>query len=58
MRLDAKLSQLTTGAKSFLLRLVEPLFRRDDVTVVPITIGGTAAAPKVGLDMRRTLAGE
>jgi hypothetical protein len=58
VRLDAKLSQLTTGAKSFLLRLAEPLFRRGNVTVVPITIGGTAAAPKVGLDLGRTLAGK
>ena len=58
VRLDAKLSQLTTGAKSFLLKLAEPLFRRDNVTVVPITIGGTAEAPKVGLDMGRTLAGK
>jgi hypothetical protein len=57
VRLDAKLSQLTTGAKSVLLKLVEPLFRRGNVTVVPITIGGTVDSPKVGLDVRRALGG-
>jgi len=55
VRLDARLSQLTTGAKSFLLKLVEPVFRRGNVTVVPITIKGTVADPKVGLDLGRTL---
>jgi hypothetical protein len=53
VRLDAKLSQLTTGAKAFILKLVEPLFRRDNVTVVPITIGGTVDQPKFGLDVKR-----
>jgi hypothetical protein len=53
VRLDAKLSQLTTGTKAFILKLVEPLFRRDNVTVVPITIGGTVDQPKFGLDVKR-----
>jgi hypothetical protein len=53
VRLDARLSELTSGAKSFLLRLVEPIFRRGNVTVVPITIGGTAHEPKFGLDVGR-----
>ena len=53
VRLDAKLSQLTSGAKAFLLTLVEPLFRRKNVTVVPITIGGTVEQPKFGLDVSR-----
>jgi hypothetical protein len=47
VRLDARLSQLTTGAKSMLLKLAEPLFRREHLTVVPITISGTAEAPNV-----------
>ena len=53
VRLDAKLSQLTVGAKSVFLKLVEPLFRRKNVTVIPITIGGTVDEPKVGLDAVR-----
>lgn len=55
VRLAAKLSQLTTGAKSVLLRVADPLFRRKNATVVPITIGGTAAKPKFGLDVKRAL---
>jgi hypothetical protein len=57
VRLDAKLSQLTGGVKSFLLRVVDGLFRHDDITVVPITIGGTADKPKVGLDIGQALKG-
>ena len=53
--LEAKLSQLTTGVKSFFLRAVDPLVRRKGQTVIPITIGGTVSEPKVGLDVRRTL---
>jgi hypothetical protein len=58
VRLDAKLSQLTTGVKSFFLRIVDGLFRHDDITVVPITIGGTADTPKVGLDFGKAVKGE
>ena len=57
VRLDAKLSQLTTGVKSFFLRVVDGLFRHDDITVVPITIGGTADQPKVGLDLGKAVKG-
>jgi hypothetical protein len=57
VRLDAKLSQLTTGVRSFFLRVVEGLFRHDDITVVPITIGGTAGKPKVGLDFGKAIKG-
>jgi hypothetical protein len=55
VRLDARLSQLTTGVKSFLLRIVEPLVRRDDVTVIPVTIRGTVDDPKFGIDVRRAI---
>ena len=57
VRLDAKLSQLTTGVKSFFLRIVDGLFRHDDITVVPITIGGTADKPQVGLDFGKAIKG-
>jgi hypothetical protein len=57
VRLDAKLSQLTTGVKSFFLRVIDGLFRHDDITVVPITIKGTAGQPKVGLDFGRAVSG-
>jgi hypothetical protein len=57
IRLDAKLSQLTTGVKSFFLRVVDGLFRQGDITLVPITIGGTANQPKVGLDLGKAVKG-
>jgi hypothetical protein len=55
VRLDARLSQLTTGVKSFFLRVADGLFRDDNITVVPITIGGTADRPKVGLDIGKAI---
>jgi hypothetical protein len=37
LRLDAKLSETTSGIKSFLLKLVDPLFEKDDAgAVVPV----------------------
>jgi hypothetical protein len=53
VRFDAKLSELTTGMKSMFLKVVEPAFRRNGKTVIPITIGGTAKNPKFGLDVGR-----
>jgi hypothetical protein len=55
VRMNAKLSELTTGYKSVLLKAVDPLVRQKDVTVIPITISGTADKPKFGLDVKRTL---
>jgi hypothetical protein len=53
VRLEAKLSELTTGVKSFLLKLLDPLMRREDVTVIPVTVKGTAEKPDFGLDIKR-----
>jgi hypothetical protein len=53
VQLEAKLSEMTTGIKSFLLKLVDPLVRRKDVTVIPVTIRGTAENPRFGVDVRR-----
>jgi hypothetical protein len=53
--LDAKLSEMTTGYKSVLLKVVDPLFRRKGNTVIPLTIGGTVDDPKFGLDIKRAL---
>jgi hypothetical protein len=50
-RLDAKVSQMTTGWKSILLRSVDPFFSKDGAgTVVPIRITGTESEPHFGLD--------
>ena len=58
VRMEAKLSQLTTGVKSVLLKAVDPLVRRNDVTVIPITISGTVEKPDVGLDIKRAFRGK
>jgi hypothetical protein len=51
VRLEAKLSQMTTGWKSILLKPVDPLFRKDGAgTEVPFRITGTRSAPHFGLD--------
>ena len=56
MILDAPLSQTTTGFKSVLLRLVDPLFRRRGVgTVLPISVTGTVDEPSFNLDKKRAL---
>ncbi len=55
VRLDARLSAMTTGFKSVLIRLIDGLFRHDDITIIPIIISGTAEQPKVKLDFGRVL---
>jgi AsmA-like C-terminal region len=51
MMLQAKLSQTTTGAKSFFLKAVDPFFRgRNGGTELPIKITGTKDHPSFGLD--------
>jgi hypothetical protein len=53
VRLDAKPSQMTTGFKSLLLKMIDPLFSRKDAgTVVPIRIRGTREHPKFEVDVK------
>jgi hypothetical protein len=51
LRMDAKLSQTMTGTKSFFLKAVDPFFRKNGVTEIPIKISGTKDEPKYGLDL-------
>jgi hypothetical protein len=53
--LDAKLSEMTKGYKSVLLKVIDPLFRRGGNTVIPLTISGTVDDPNFGLDFKRAL---
>ncbi len=54
LRMQAKLSQTTTGVKSFFLRLADPLFSKHGAgTVLPIKITGSVQHPHYGLDLRR-----
>jgi hypothetical protein len=53
LMMDAKLSKTTTGAKSFLLKLAEPFFKKKKGTgsVIPIKITGTREHPSFGLNL-------
>jgi hypothetical protein len=55
-RLDATVSQMTTGWKHVLLKPVDPLFRHDGAgTVLPINISGTRGSPTFKIDIGRVL---
>jgi hypothetical protein len=50
-RLDAHVSQMVTGWKSWLLKPVDPFFAKDGAgTQVPLKIGGTSSHPSIGLN--------
>jgi hypothetical protein len=50
-KLEAKLSQMTTGWKSILLKPVDPFFSKNGAgTEVPIKVTGTESEPHFGLD--------
>ncbi len=52
LRMQAKLSQTTTGAKSFFLQALDPFFKGKGAgSVVPIKITGTKDHPSFGLDL-------
>jgi len=52
--MDAKISQTTSGVKSLLLKVLDPLFkRRGGGSSVPIKITGTRDKPEFGLDVGR-----
>ncbi len=51
LRFEAKLSQMTTGWKSLLLKPVDPFFHKHGAgTELPFKIAGTKSAPHFGLD--------
>ena len=54
LRMNAKLSQTTTGAKSVLLKFVDPFFAKDGAgALLPIKIQGSRANPSFGLELHR-----
>jgi hypothetical protein len=58
LTMQAKLSQATTGAKSFFLRLADPFFsKKGQGTVLPIRITGSVQHPQYGLNLRRARQG-
>ncbi|HEY1677796.1 MAG TPA: AsmA-like C-terminal region-containing protein [Candidatus Sulfotelmatobacter sp.] len=51
LKMDAKLSQMTTGWKSILLKPVDPFFHKNGAgTQIPFKITGTKDEPHFGLD--------
>jgi AsmA-like C-terminal region len=50
LHLQAPLSEITTGVKSFLLKPFDPFFRKNGETVLPIRITGRRDQPSFGLD--------
>ncbi len=50
LKMQAKLSQTVTGAKSFFLKAIDPFFSKNGAgTVLPITITGSEANPVMGV---------
>jgi AsmA-like C-terminal region len=64
LRMEAKLSQLVTGKKSFFLKAVDPFFSKQGAgTLIPITISGTRDNPTLEFSifhrtMRKTFGGD
>lgn len=52
MQVQSKISNTTSGVKSFLLKVMEPFFKkRQQGEIVPVLIGGTYQHPNFGLDL-------
>jgi uncharacterized protein involved in outer membrane biogenesis len=52
LSMKAKVSQMTTGTKSFFLKTIDPLFAKNGSgTVLPITISGTRQSPTIGVSV-------
>jgi hypothetical protein len=52
MRVDSQISNTTTGAKAFLLKVMNPFFKKKPKgEVVPVKIGGDYDHPTFGLDL-------
>jgi hypothetical protein len=49
LKMEAKISQTQKGIKSLLLKVVDPFFRENKKTVLPISVSGTRDNPKFGL---------
>jgi hypothetical protein len=53
---DVKLSQMTTGWKSVLLKAIDPIFSKNRKgAAIPIHIGGTRESPSIGLELGRAV---
>jgi hypothetical protein len=58
LSLDASLSETTTGWRSALLKVIDPVFRRGKAgAVLPIKVDGDRENPSFGLDVGRAITG-
>jgi hypothetical protein len=54
MRVETKISNTSSGMKSFLLKVLDPIFKkRKEGEVVPVHIMGTYEKPDIGLDLQQ-----
>lgn len=52
MQVRSKISKTTSGARSFLLKLMDPFFKkRNKGEILPVKVSGTYENPSVGLDL-------
>jgi hypothetical protein len=52
MRVDTRISKTTSGVKSFLLKIMDPIFKKKKKgEIVPVHIQGTYDKPDFGLDL-------
>ena len=53
MKVDTKISNTTSGGKAFLLKMMEPFFKKKRKgEIVPVRISGTYEHPSFGLDLK------
>jgi hypothetical protein len=53
MNVDTKISNTTSGGKAFLLKMMEPFFKKKRKgEVVPVRISGIYEHPSFGLDLK------
>lgn len=53
LNVDSKLSNTTSGGKAFLLKIMDPFFKkRKKGEILPVRISGTYENPSFGLDLR------
>jgi len=56
---DVKVSEMTSGIKSLLLKMLDPLFGRDGGgSAIPIRVAGTRNDPSFGLDKQRVFSSD
>jgi hypothetical protein len=53
LQVDSKISNTTTGGKAFMLKMIEPFFKKKrEGEIVPVRISGTYGHPQFGLDIK------